>query len=117
MEALPSIAKHMILQVDDDDAAAYLFGVAVEESGCPATVHRVRDGQEALQFLKREGPHQGALIPDLIVLDLSMPMMDGWEFLDCLRKRKDLQTIPVLLSSPSAAGIIARRLWNWARRP
>src|ERR1700761_3952493 len=94
-------AKHTILQVDDDDASAYLFAVAVEDSGCPAVVHRVRDGYEAMQFLKQERPHQDALTPDLIVLDLSMPMMDGWEFLNGFRKREELRNIPVLVLSTS----------------
>jgi chemotaxis family two-component system response regulator Rcp1 len=101
---MPDSNQKIILQVDDDDASAYLFGVAVEESGCSATVHRVRDGDEAMQFLNREGPHEVAPTPDLIVLDLSMPMMDGWELLKRRQASNELRRVPVLVLSTSDIG-------------
>jgi CheY-like chemotaxis protein len=63
----------------------------------------VKDGVEALQFLRKEGPYTNALRPDVILLDLNMPRKDGREVLAELKKDQSLRTIPVVVLTTSEA--------------
>ena len=68
------------------------------------TVHVVRDGQEALDFLFREGDYSdraGAPQPDVILLDLNLPKVNGLEVLDKIRASDGLSTIPVIVLTVS----------------
>jgi len=68
------------------------------------TVHVVRDGQEALDFLFREGDHgdrADAPQPDVILLDLNLPKVNGLEVLDKIRASDGLSTIPVIVLTVS----------------
>ena len=63
------------------------------------------DGEVALAMLRREGPHAGQPRPDLILLDLNLPRMDGREVLQALKSDPDLQRIPVIVLTSSKAEI------------
>jgi two-component system, chemotaxis family, response regulator Rcp1 len=63
----------------------------------------VSDGAEALAFLKHEGTHFGAPRPDLILLDLNLPRMDGREVLAHIKEDDDLKTIPTVILTTSVA--------------
>jgi CheY-like chemotaxis protein len=88
-----------ILVVDDDDADALMISEALGESELPTTVDRVADGQEALEFLRRPDSPR----PDLILLDLNMPRMDGRQTLAAVKTDPALQTIPVVVLTTSGA--------------
>jgi CheY-like chemotaxis protein len=92
-----------ILVVDDDDADALMISEALEAAEARATVHRVSDGQEALDYLRRRGQFSEAHRPDLILLDLNMPRMDGRETLDAIKTDEALKAIPVVILTTSAA--------------
>ena len=94
-----------ILVVDDDDADALMISEALEGSGAEqrTTVNRVADGREALDFLLRTSPYENALRPDLILLDLNMPRMDGRETLAAIKSDERLKTIPVVILTTSGA--------------
>jgi len=64
-------------------------------------LHTVSDGREALEFLRRQGGFAGAPRPNLILLDLNMPRMDGREFLFALKQDKGLRDIPAVVLSTS----------------
>ena len=92
-----------ILVVDDDDADAFMISEALESSGTQTTVNRVSDGREALDYLRREAPYQDAHRPDLILLDLNMPRMDGRETLAAIKNDEQLKAIPVVILTTSGA--------------
>jgi CheY-like chemotaxis protein len=92
-----------ILVVDDDDADALMISEALENAETRATVERVADGQEALEYLRREGGFHHAQRPDLILLDLNMPRMDGRETLAAIKNDDRLKAIPVVILTTSGA--------------
>ena len=92
-----------ILVVDDDDADALMISEALETSNHRAIVDRVVDGREALDYLRREGRFAEALRPDLILLDLNMPRMDGRETLAAIKSDDTLKAIPVVILTTSGA--------------
>jgi CheY-like chemotaxis protein len=92
-----------ILVVDDDDADALMISEALEGSERQTTVNRVADGREALDYLQRTAPYEDAHRPDLILLDLNMPRMDGRETLEAIKTDERLKTIPVVILTTSGA--------------
>jgi CheY-like chemotaxis protein len=97
-----------ILVVDDDDADALMIEEALGTAelgpaGRATTVSRVADGREALDYLHREGPWSDAVRPDLILLDLNMPRMDGRETLAAIKSDDTLKAIPVVILTTSGA--------------
>jgi CheY-like chemotaxis protein len=92
-----------ILVVDDDDADALMISEALGSSERDTTVRRVVDGQEALDYLRREGKFPDAHRPDLILLDLNMPRMDGRETLAAIKTDDSLKAIPVVILTTSGA--------------
>ncbi|MEM6691235.1 MAG: hypothetical protein AAF664_17550, partial [Planctomycetota bacterium] len=66
-----------ILLVEDSDADAELTCKALKNGKIPNSIHRVIDGVEAMSFLRRLGEYESVPRPDLILLDLNMPRMDG----------------------------------------
>jgi len=91
------------LVVDDDDADALMISEALEATDSSATVARVADGREALDYLRREGEFSTAHRPDLILLDLNMPRMDGRETLAAIKSDERLKAIPVVILTTSGA--------------
>ena len=91
-----------ILAIDDEPATLRLLDVVLEGAGFE--VDEAEDGEEALERI-REMP------PDLCILDVMMPRMDGWEVLRVLRRDRDLVDIPVLMLT--ARGDPASRIRGW----
>lgn len=92
-----------ILVVDDDSADVLMIEEALEQSGVEKTIDVVGDGQEAMDFLRRSGRHVAARRPDMILLDLNMPRMDGREVLGLVKSDPDLRTIPIVVLTTSNA--------------
>lgn len=99
----PEIAPFEILLLEDEPADAYLIKLALKENKVFCNLHHVEDGVEGLAFVRRQGPHAEAPRPDLILLDLNMPRMDGREFLRELKADPALRGIPVLVLTTSSA--------------
>lgn len=91
-----------ILLVEDSATDAELMQLAMQQSDFNNAVHHVRDGEQAMAFLRQEGEYADAPRPDLILLDLNMPRMDGREVLRRLRNDDDLKVIPVVVLTTSA---------------
>ena len=66
--------------IDDDKLFVFLTKKSIEETKLPTSIHEFGDGQVAIEYLKQNADNN-ELLPDIIFLDLSMPVMDGWEFL------------------------------------
>ena len=92
-----------ILVVDDDPGDVLMIEEALEDSDVEKVIDVVNDGQEAMEFLRREGRHIEASRPDLILLDLNMPRMDGRQVLGAVKQDEDLRTIPIVVLTTSNA--------------
>lgn len=90
-----------ILLVEDDMGDAGLVRVALSEGHVHCRIHHVKDGVEAMDFLHRRGAHADAPAPDLMLLDLNMPRMDGREVLKQVKSDPDLQSLPVVVLTTS----------------
>lgn len=92
-----------ILLVEDDPGDALLAVELLGESKLNNQFAIVGDGEEALEYLRREGQYADARRPDLILLDLNMPRMDGHELLGILKNDEDLRRIPVVVLTTSGS--------------
>lgn len=92
-----------ILLVEDNEADVILIKDAFEVSHLPHTLEVTRNGYEALQFLSKEGPYREKASPDLILLDINMPIMNGYEVLDFIKNSIEFKHLPVLMLTTSSA--------------
>ncbi|MGW4093702.1 response regulator [Nocardia sp. NPDC004750] len=92
-----------ILLVEDDPGDELMTREAFEDNKIGNTLHVARDGEEALEFLYRQGRHADAPRPDLILLDLNLPKYDGRQVLEKIKADPDLSHIPVVVLTTSAA--------------
>jgi CheY-like chemotaxis protein len=98
MTASASVRPYDVLLVEDDIADAMLIQDALTDRGA-RNLTQVEDGVAALEYLRDRGNPR----PDLIVLDLNMPRMNGREFLAIVKEDEELQTIPIVVLTTSAA--------------
>ena len=95
-------AVHLLL-VEDEDAHAMIVEKSLRGTNDRGTIDRVRDGAEALAYVRRQGEFQNCPRPDLILLDLKLPRMHGHEVLRTLKADDDLKMIPVVVLTTSDA--------------
>ena len=100
-EAMPNITPIEILLIDDDESDVFLTKRAFNKAKMLNNVQVARDGEDALAMLRHEGHHKNIKRPDLILLDLNMPRMNGHEFLEIIKADDDLKSIPVLVMTMS----------------
>jgi CheY-like chemotaxis protein len=98
-----------VLVVDDDDADTLMITEALREAEVPPHLHRVADGQQALDFLRRAEGYADAPRPDLVLLDLNMPRVSGHQVLEEVKTDDALKSIPiiVLTTSDTSTDIVA----------
>lgn len=99
----PDAAPIDVLLVEDDPGDELMTREAFEDNKIRNNLHVVRDGEAALDFLYRRGEHASAPRPDLILLDLNLPKYDGRQVLEKIKSDQDLQDIPVVVLTTSAA--------------
>ncbi|MFG1869879.1 response regulator [Micromonospora arborensis] len=92
-----------ILVVDDDPGDVLMIEEALADSDVDKVIDVVSDGEEAMEFLRAEGRHEQARRPDVILLDLNMPRMDGRQVLGAVKQDEDLRTIPIVVLTTSNA--------------
>jgi len=92
-----------VLLVEDDPGDVLITREAFAENKVRNYLSVVNDGVKALQFLRREADYANAPRPDLILLDLNLPRMDGHEVLANIKSDADLQRIPVVILTTSDA--------------
>lgn len=92
-----------ILLVEDNSLDVKLTREALKEGKVKNNLHVVRDGEEALDFLFRRGAHVKAAKPDIILLDLNLPRVDGREVLAAVKADAGLRRIPVVVLTTSKA--------------
>lgn len=90
-----------ILLLEDEPADAFLVKMALTEGKILTNLHHVKDGREGLEFLGKIGKHSTAKRPDLILLDLNMPRMNGYEFLKAIKADANFNDIPIVVLTTS----------------
>ena len=94
--------KHIdILLVEDDEGDVLLTKKALSNGKIYNSINVAKDGVEALAFLRQEGEYASVPRPDLVLLDLNMPRMDGREALAQIKQDEDLRLIPVVILTTS----------------
>jgi CheY-like chemotaxis protein len=99
----PAPAPVVVLLVEDDPGDVLMIREAFEENKVRNELHVCSDGEDALVFLRQEGPHEAAPRPDLVLLDLNLPRRDGREVLAEIKADERLRTIPVVILTTSEA--------------
>ena len=92
-----------VLLVEDSPGDVRLTQEAFRDANSSIHLHVVCDGVEAMAFLHRERPHSDAPRPDIILLDLNLPKMDGREVLARIKHDDSLKTIPTVILTTSGA--------------
>lgn len=92
----------VVLYVEDDDAAAYLFQHALQQAGTDVRLYRVSDGEKGMAFLLREKIYQDAPTPDLAVLDVNLPGISGLDVLARIWDSEVLKELPVVMFTSSS---------------
>ena len=92
-----------ILLVEDNPGDERLTREALKEGKVYNNFHWVKDGVEAMEFLRRKGKYASSPRPDIILLDLNLPKMDGREVLQAIKTDSDLKRIPVVVLTTSKA--------------
>jgi two-component system, chemotaxis family, response regulator Rcp1 len=108
---IPARVRDLLI-VDDDPVQINLFRHFLEEVGCKHRCHAIANGTEALQFLRKRGPYRNAPRPELIVLDINMPGMNGCEVLTQIKRDPDLCSIPVIMFSAGVREEDLRRCYT-----
>jgi CheY-like chemotaxis protein len=98
----PSKPPLDILVVDDNEDDVLLLQESLRDQPAVNLLHSVRDGEQAMAFLRREGPYANAPRPGLVLLDINMPGMNGFEVLHEMKIDPLLKAIPVVMLTTSS---------------
>jgi CheY-like chemotaxis protein len=94
-----------VLLVEDSPGDVRLTQETFRDTNNSVRLHVAYDGVEAMAYLRREGVHADAPRPDLILLDLNLPRMDGREVLATIKSDEDLKAIPTVILTTSGAEV------------
>ena len=98
-----AVAPIDILLIEDDPGDVLLTREAFADNKVRNRLTVCGNGREALAYLRRRGPHADATLPDLILLDLSLPVLDGRDLLAEIARDPGLRDIPVVILTNSLA--------------
>jgi two-component system, chemotaxis family, response regulator Rcp1 len=101
-----------VLLVEDSPGDVRLTREALKDAKVFINLSVVSDGAQAMAFLGREGVHANAPRPDLILLDLNLPLKDGREVLEQIKESPALKTIPVVILTTSASEVDILRSYS-----
>lgn len=97
---IPTCIMNLLL-VEDNSADAHMLMEFLAEQGGGSTVHRVADGYEALDYVYRRGKYEHAERPDLILLDLGLPRISGYQVLKELKTQRPFASIMIVILTAS----------------
>jgi len=105
MKSIPGGMQLQVPLVEDSPGDVRLTQEAFRETNMSLHLHVAYDGVEAMMFLKHEGSYADSPRPDLILLDLNLPKMDGREVLSRIKADSDLKSIPTVILTTSDAEV------------
>src|SRR5437868_1840011 len=94
------VSKGLILLVEDSEEDAFLLMRTLGRSGLGNPLRRVEDGPNALAYLEGESPFADRAlfpVPSILLLDLRLPKLDGWELLQIVRSRREFDNVLVVV--------------------
>ena len=103
-DVLSSQTSDAVLLAEDSDDDILLFKRAYNRAGVHSPLHIVRDGEEAIRYLKGRGKFTDRTlypVPRLLVVDLKMPRKNGFEVIDWVRRESDLKTLHIIVLTTS----------------
>ncbi len=92
-----------VLLAEDNDNDVELTRIGFRESRLKIELRHVENGAQCLAYLRREPPYAGARFPDLLLLDLNMPVMNGFAVLAAIAADEGLRHLPVVILTTSEA--------------
>lgn len=101
-----------ILLIEDNPGDAKLFQKCFKNDRRPSQLHMVFDGEDAWSFLRKQGEFSNAVRPDLIVMDLNLPRIEGRELLTMIKSDRSLRTIPVIVLTSSESADDVRQCYE-----
>ena len=101
-----------ILLVEDNPGDERLTREALKEGKVYSNLHTVKDGVEAMEYLRKQGKYAAVPRPDIILLDLNLPRKDGREVLEEIKSDDSLKRIPVVVLTTSKAEEDVLRTYN-----
>lgn len=90
-----------ILLVEDNEGDVVLTMQALKKANVTNGINVAMDGEEAMRYLRKEGRFENAETPDLILLDINLPKIDGMEVLAEIKNDENLKSIPVVMLTTS----------------
>src|SRR5580765_2557976 len=90
-----------ILLVEDNEDDAVIIQEVFSDMRLATLINVVRDGEEALAYLRRNGKYKVVRMPDIVLLDINMPKKNGFEVLEEIKKDPRLQSLPVIMLTTS----------------
>lgn len=102
---------HFLL-VEDDASHAELVRMALADNMVLNTLDHVGDGERAIRYLRGEGEYAARTMPDVILLDIRLPKIDGHEVLAQIKADEQLRTIPVIILTTSEAEVDRVRAYS-----
>jgi CheY-like chemotaxis protein len=96
--------RAVILLAEDEETDAYFVNMAFKKAGLKHSISHVMDGQQVIEYLSGEGrfaDRKNHPMPNLLLLDLKMPRVNGFDVLTWLRERPDLKDLPVVVLTSS----------------
>jgi CheY-like chemotaxis protein len=101
-----------ILLVEDNEDDVFLTREAFDAASLRVNLHHVDNGEKCLQYLRRQGTYADAPAPDLILLDMHMPVMDGYEVLAEIVRDERLRHFPVVVLTTSYEAADIRKMYG-----
>lgn len=107
-----SITNLPILLVDDDPNDILIAKRAFAKAQIQNKIYVTRDGEEAIRFLQKKESYKAAPTPSIVLLDLKMPKVDGFEVLETIKSDEQLKSIPIIVLTTSERDQDIERAYN-----
>lgn len=101
----------VVLMVDDNEDHVFLARESLEEARVMVNLQHVDGGEKCLAYLRREPPYESAPWPDVVLLDIHMPRMDGYQVMEEISKDPVLRNLTVIVLSTSAELVDVKRMY------